>query len=117
MRRTVLALPMLLAAPAFADAPTVEAVEVVRGDGGWRFDVTVSHYDEGWAHYADGWEVIGPDGTRLGFRELLHPHVAEQPFTRSLPGVRVPEGLTEVQVRAHDSVHGWGPPVRVALPE
>ncbi|WP_298434687.1 hypothetical protein [uncultured Jannaschia sp.] len=106
----------LLAGPALADLPVVEAVELRPGGDGWTFDVTVSHADTGWEHYADGWEVLGPDGMRLGYRELLHPHVTEQPFTRSLRGVEVPEGVGTVTVRAHDNVHGWGEAVEVTLP-
>jgi hypothetical protein len=78
------------------------------GDGTWRFEVTVQHADAGWDHYADAWEVLAPDGAVLGTRTLLHPHTDEQPFTRSLTGVSVPNGVTEVKVRAHDSVHGHG---------
>jgi hypothetical protein len=52
--------------------------------------------------------VLAPDGTVLGTRVLQHPHVDEQPFTRSLSGVAVPPGLVQVSIRAHDSVHGWG---------
>lgn len=106
----------LLAAPVLADRPVIEGVEATRHPDGWRFAVTVRHADAGWDHYADGWEVSAPDGTRLGYRELLHPHVAEQPFTRSLAGVVVPEGVGSVTVRAHDGVHGWGEAVEVALP-
>jgi hypothetical protein len=43
----------------------------------------------------------------LGTRNLAHPHVKEQPFTRSLSGVRIPEGMTEVSIQARDSVSGW----------
>jgi hypothetical protein len=39
---------------------------------------------------------------------LSHPHTDEQPFTRALAGVRIPDGVTEVTVRAHDSVDGDG---------
>ncbi len=81
-----------------------------------RFVVTVRHADAGWDHYADAWEVLAPDGTVLGTRKLLHPHVAEQPFTRALDGVKVPAGLDHVRIRAHDSVHGFGgTDVRVPL--
>ena len=76
--------------------------------GTWRFSVTVSHPDTGWEHYADRWEVVAPDGRVLGTRVLLHPHVEEQPFTRSLGGVTVPGDLSEVIVRAHCSVDGDG---------
>jgi hypothetical protein len=117
-------LPLLAAAalapwpaPARAGAPVVEAVRMVPEGLAWRFDVTISHADTGWDHYADGWEILAPDGTRLGYRELLHPHESEQPFTRSLGDVAVPAGLDQVQVRAHDSIHGWGAPVTVTLPD
>jgi hypothetical protein len=87
----------------------VVAVEIApEGEGRFRFDVTVRHGDEGWDHYADRWEVHGPDGTVLGTRILLHPHENEQPFTRSLAGVAVPQTAREVAVRAHDKVHGFG---------
>jgi hypothetical protein len=44
----------------------------------------------------------------LGTRTLLHPHTDGQPFTRSLTGVRIPDDVAEVTIRAHDSVHGHG---------
>lgn len=105
-----------LAFPAFADAPIVTKVEARSAPAGWSFSVTVSHPDTGWHHYADAWEVSSEDGTVLGHRTLHHPHVEEQPFTRSLSGVIVPEGTRAVLVRARDSVHGWGEPVRFTLP-
>jgi len=72
------------------------------------FEVTVRHADEGWAHYADAWEVVAPDGRVIATRVLRHPHVEEQPFTRALRGVRVPAGIDTVRIRARDSVHGLG---------
>ncbi len=89
-----------------ADVVAVSAKQ--QAEGTWRFDVTVTHEDTGWDHYADRWDVIGPDGTVLGERVLLHPHVDEQPFTRSLRGVSIPNDVASVIVRAHDSVHGLG---------
>lgn len=97
-----------LAAPALAGEADVVAAEAERRGDLWRFSVTVAHADEGWDHYADAWEVRGPDGTVYGVRELLHPHVTEQPFTRSLSGVAIPEGVDRVTIRARDSAHGWG---------
>lgn len=94
----------------FAGEADVVAVKV-RSDGAgtYSFDVTVRHGDTGWDHYANAWEVVAPDGkTVLGTRTLLHPHEAEQPFTRSLSGVKIPDGIGEVIVRARDSVHGYG---------
>ena len=87
----------------------VVAVEVSQSaNGTWRFDVTVAHADEGWDHYADQWDVLAPDGTVLGERVLAHPHVTEQPFTRSLSGVVIPPEIDTVTIRARDSVHGYG---------
>lgn len=95
-----------------AQAAPADIPEVVEA---WRdgnvIHVTLAHPDEGWEHYADGWEVLGPDGTRLGLRVLTHPHVAEQPFTRSLKLESLPAG--PLSVRARCSRDGWG---SVAVP-
>ncbi len=104
---------------ALAGEADVLAVDVrPEGDGRYTFSATVQHADTGWDHYADAFEVLGPDGQSLGVRTLHHPHVNEQPFTRSLSGVEVPDGVTEVTVRAHDSVDGYGgATVTVKLPD
>ncbi len=85
----------------------VDARATPEAGGTWRFDVTLKHADAGWDHYADKWVVEGPDGTTYAERVLLHPHENEQPFTRSLTGVAVPDGVGQVTIRAHDKVHGW----------
>ena len=74
----------------------------------WTFDVTIAHPDTGWDDYADGWHVETINGQILGTRILLHPHVDEQPFTRSLSHVLVPRGINEVRIRTHDLVSGYG---------
>jgi len=97
------------AGPAAAGEADVVAVEAVEESAGtWRFDVSVDHADVGWDHYADKWEVLAPDGRVLATRVLLHPHVGERPFTRSLAGVAIPAAIDRVTVRAHDSVDGYG---------
>ncbi len=90
------------------EADVVGAEAAVQADGTYRFDVTVRHSDQGWDHYANRWELVAPDGTTLGTRTLLHPHIAEQPFTRSLSDVEIPPEFTEVTIRAGDSVHDFG---------
>ena len=97
----------LLANPAFAGEADVIAASAEPVAGGYRVSATIRHADEGWDHYADAFEVLAPDGRVLATRTLHHPHVEEQPFTRSV-NVRVPEGVREVTVRARDSVHGLG---------
>lgn len=100
---------LLWALPAHAGEVEVVAVDAEQqSDGKWRFSVTLLHDDEGWDHYANRWDVVGPDGSVYGERVLLHPHENEQPFTRSLSGVAIPEGVTSVVVRGNDSVHGLG---------
>ncbi len=107
--RLALVLWILMSAAAAAGEVEVVAADAVQqSDGAWRFSVTLRHADEGWDHYADRWDVVGPDGTVYGERVLLHPHVDEQPFTRSLSGVEIPAGVNEVVIRGHDSVHGLG---------
>ena len=60
---------------------------------------------------------MAPDRTVLGTRTLLHPHEAEQPFTRSLSGLAIPDAVAAVTIRAHDSVHGHGgPELTIAVP-
>jgi hypothetical protein len=73
-----------------------------------HFSVTVRHADTGWEHYANRWEILDNSGNVIGVRELAHPHEHEQPFTRSLGNVAVPAGISEVVIRARDSVHQYG---------
>lgn len=107
--RLVLAGPFLALAalPALADPPEIVAATAWPSGAGWTFDVTLRHPDTGWDHYADAWAVHAPDGTLLGLRVLLHPHETEQPFTRSLSGIAIPDGLAEVEIRARCLVDGW----------
>ena len=93
---------------AAGEADVVDVRVTKQHGGSFSFDVAVRHADAGWKHYADGWRVVAPDGTVLGTRTLLHPHDNEQPFTRSLTGVRIPDRIGRVTIRAHEKVHGWG---------
>ena len=105
-----------LASTAWADVPRVVDVVLKRSGDAWRVDVTLEHGDTGWDHYADGWDIRAPDGTELGYRKLHHPHVNEQPFTRSLGGVAIPEDLAEVAIEASTNTGGWeGGTVAVTL--
>lgn len=88
------------------------------GNNHWSVSVTLRHADTGWEHYADNWRVVDNEGDILGDRVLFHPHVDEQPFTRSLDNVTVPAGITTVYIEAHDNVHGWsGNRLKVNLTE
>ena len=106
-----------LAGSARADDPVIVDVAVENAGRVWTIDVTLAHPDSGWDHYADGWEVLDAAGNRLGFRKLLHPHVAEQPFTRSLGGVVIGDETRAIFIRPHCSRDGWADKaLRVELP-
>jgi hypothetical protein len=114
----LLALFVLLCATITAAyPPRVDDVRVTRMGDTWRFDVTISHPDTGWDHYVDAWRILDMQGNELGTRVLTHPHVDEQPFTRSLSGVRIPEGTSQVQIQAREKPGGWNPDaVIITLP-
>jgi hypothetical protein len=105
-----LALALAASQTVLAGPADVVGVKVTKSGppGLYSFAVTVRHDDTGWEHYADAWEVVGPDGKVLGTRVLAHPHVREQPFTRRLTGVAVPRDAAKVRLRAHDKLHGLG---------
>ena len=94
--------------PAAAGEVHVEKVRFAGGASGvWTVYATLRHGDTGWDHYADAWRVVDAEGRELGVRTLYHPHVDEQPFTRSLGGVRIPPDIRTVFVEARDKIHGW----------
>ena len=98
-----------------ADADVIHVRAIQDADESWTFHVTVAHPDTGWDDYTDGWDVVTPNGivlkndSDLPFTRLLaHPHVDEQPFTRSQSGIIIPKNVTHIIVRAHDIVDGFG---------
>jgi hypothetical protein len=107
MKYLLLLSALLAATVAFAEPPRIDDVRVTRVGETWRFDVTISHPDTGWDNYADAWRILDMQGNELGTRILAHPHVDEQPFTRSLSGVRIPDGTTQVQIQAREKPAGW----------
>ncbi len=93
------------AAPGHAD---VVGVRVCRNsDGSYCFNVTIRSRDNGWDSFADAFEILSPDETVISRRILAHPHETEQPFTRELDGVAIPNGVDTVTVRAHHKEHGF----------
>ena len=130
LRRSFVAVVVVVAVAGCGDADDVaETVAAVEGcadvvdaaveRSGDRFMVTatVRSADTGWDRYADAWEVRSTDGDVLGTRVLAHPHVDEQPFTRSLNDVEIPAAVTSVEIAARDSVVGFcGTTVTVAVP-
>jgi hypothetical protein len=109
MIKQTLVIIAALSAPAFADPAVVQNVKISNSGGTYTFDVTISHTDMGWDDYADIWRIKDMNGNVLGERPLAHPHVNEQPFTRSLSGIRISDDVDTVVIEAHDTVTGWSP--------
>lgn len=100
-------------APGDADVTNVFVKE--ERDGTWTFHVSVAHPDKGFADFADGWDLVTESGavlkadpTQRFTKVLRHPHVKEQPFTRTVKGIQLPSDTQRLTVRAHDSVGGFG---------
>ena len=99
---------MLISTVILANQVEILAVDLHNNSSNsWSVSVTLKHEDKGWDHFADNWRVVTEKGDILGDRVLYHPHVNEQPFTRSLAGVVVPQGISIIYIEAHDKVHGW----------
>lgn len=92
----------------FADEVDVVDVSIeALGDQRFRVNVALLHADSGWDHYANQWVVLDEAGNTIGTRELLHPHVNEQPFTRSLT-LEIPVSVKVITLVGFDSVHADG---------
>jgi len=99
----------IFTSPAFANDVEIIKVVLTKRSGTWQADVTLKHADTGWKHYADGWRLVDSQGNEIGKRTLYHPHVNEQPFTRTLSGFHLANDIKVIFVEAHDLKHGWSP--------
>ena len=85
-------------------------------DSTWTFHVTVEHKDVSWEDYANGWDLVLPDGASVKTdkfsdftKPIRQPHVNEKrPNLRTQRGIVLPEGTETVTVRVHDKKGGWG---------
>ena len=93
------------AEPAGGCADVVGATVESDGNGTFSVSVTVRSPDTGWDKYADFWVVL-VDDREVARRVLTHPHVDEQPFTRSVQQVALDDNVSTVTIRANDSVEG-----------
>ena len=89
--------------------PEVIGVQLVSsGDRVYDVVVSISSPYDSPERYADGWRVLDPEGNVLGTHTLMHDHASEQPFTRTQPGLEIPEGITSITVEGRDQANGYG---------
>ena len=100
---------LLLSTSVFASDVEIVNVVLTQNSGIWRADVTLNHADTGWKHYADAWRLVDKKGNEISKRTLYHPHVNEQPFTRSLGSIQIPKDNKIIFIEAHDLNRGWSP--------
>ena len=116
MRILIISLSLLggLSALASDKAPEQKYPDVVdvsveyQSGNKYRFAVTLSSPYDSPERYADAYRIKTLEGEVLGERILHHHHANEQPFTRRLNGVEVPEGIDRVVVEGRDQRYGYG---------
>jgi hypothetical protein len=97
-------------------ASVIDAEATKNGDT-WTFALTVRSDDISTTEFGDSWELRTLDGEVIATRVLAHEHMNEQPFTRSMSGIVIPEGITTVIGVAHHSVGGYcGETLEIQLP-
>lgn len=105
LKYSIFSLAVLLGQCVFANEVTIVDATAIKNGDTWTVAVTLNHPEEETKHRADLWRIVAEDGTVLGTRNLGHAH--DQPFTRDLEGVVIPDHLTVVYIEAHEKVHGW----------
>jgi len=78
----------------------IKAEAIVQSNQLFDIAVTIKHPDTGWEHFANEWVVIVDDEKEVAKRTLYHPHVKEQPFTRYLRDVLIPQDAKSIKVFA-----------------
>ena len=86
----------------------IDVVAEQESAGVFAFTVTISSPYDTPDRYADGWRIVGPNGTVYGEHTLTHDHANEQPFTRVQRGVVIPPEVDEVTVEGRDLEYGYG---------
>ncbi len=89
--------------------PEIIGVQLVSsGDRVYDVVVSISSPYDSPERYADGWRVLDEEDNVLGTHTLMHDHANEQPFTRTQPGLEIPEGVRTITVEGRDLVNGYG---------
>ena len=111
----ILRLPIIMAQNSSSSQKCCHVVELdaFEEGGTWSFSASMSSPYEvqtGLSKYCDFFEVRTTSGmnyTVLGKRTFGRDHPYEQPFTRVIRDVTLPNGVNSVVAIAHDSVDGY----------
>jgi hypothetical protein len=98
----------LLQAQTIQKFPNIINATYTVSSNSYRFDVTVSSEYDTPQRYADAYRIMDENGEVYGIRELAHDHAYEQPFTRSLSGVTIPNTIKTLIIEGRDQTYGWG---------
>ena len=91
-----------------AHPDVVDATLEPKGDDLYDVAVTLRSPCDSADHYVDAWRIASVDGSQTyGTRALTHDYASEQPFTRSLNDVEIPDGVEQVRIEARDQITGW----------
>lgn len=104
---TIIILVFISCSVSANEVEILTATVIHQSQDSYSFNVELQHQDTGWEHYADAWRIVDQQGNVLGTRVLYHPHVEEQPFTRSLNNVNITQDINTLYIEAHDKIHGW----------
>lgn len=109
VRRVIVVAMVLIAGPLSAqEFPDVIGAELIQRGDSWTVSATLSSPYDSAERYADGFRVLDDHLQVLGVRTLWHDHANEQPFTRSLTGLVISEGVRFLWVQGRDQAFGWG---------
>jgi len=112
IRISLLAISLLTMPLCYAEQeqmfPDIINAEVTVTKGGYSFSVTLSSPYDTPERYADAYRIMDKAGNIYGIRKLLHDHGYEQPFTRNLSRIEIPESVTSVIIEGRDKQYGWG---------
>lgn len=91
------------------DYAQIEDVKAVQSkDKTWCFEVQIKHNDQGWNHYANGWQVYDLEGDIISGIIIGHPHDKKQPFIRRHCNIKIKPDVPKVVVKTRCNVHGFG---------
>ena len=101
MMKKLILLSLILSNSVYAQPPQIVKAEAsLKTNQLFDIAVTIRHPDTGWDHYANEWIVVDGDGKEIAKRTLYHPHVNEQPFTRSIRDVLISTDENKIIIKA-----------------